>query len=115
VAAEQFYADRLDDLKSVLARIEWRLDWEERPKGALSEMAPSHGMSARNVFADLAQNQIEPNADIVVGSRVMHHKFGKGTVTEVDGPKVTADFDQVGQKKVMHTFLIPMKDRLSSV
>ena len=39
------------------------------------------------------------------GARVFHDKFGYGTVTAVDGDKLTIDFDHTGEKKVMESFV----------
>jgi DNA helicase-2/ATP-dependent DNA helicase PcrA len=40
-----------------------------------------------------------------VGMRVVHRKFGRGTVAEVDGNKLTIDFDEAGRKRVVDTFV----------
>ena len=46
--------------------------------------------------------------DYKVGDRVVHQKFGEGTVKEIeDGPRdyqVTVDFDEAGQKMMMASF-----------
>jgi DNA helicase-2/ATP-dependent DNA helicase PcrA len=39
------------------------------------------------------------------GERVMHQKFGAGTVTDVDGNKLTIEFDQAGRKRVVDSFV----------
>ena len=39
------------------------------------------------------------------GERVMHQKFGPGTVTDVDGNKLTIDFDEAGRKRVVDSFV----------
>ncbi len=39
------------------------------------------------------------------GERVMHQKFGTGTVTDVDGNKLTIEFDEAGRKRVVDTFV----------
>lgn len=40
-----------------------------------------------------------------VGDRVFHMKFGNGTVVNVDGSKLTINFDKAGQKRVVDSFL----------
>ncbi|MEZ5924653.1 MAG: UvrD-helicase domain-containing protein [Hyphomicrobiaceae bacterium] len=40
-----------------------------------------------------------------VGDRAFHQKFGHGTVTAVDGNKLTVAFDKAGEKKVVESFL----------
>ena len=41
------------------------------------------------------------------GARVLHLKFGPGTVTSSDGSKLTVDFDKAGRKMVMESFVEP--------
>ena len=41
------------------------------------------------------------------GARVFHRKFGYGTVTAVDGDKLSIDFDHTGEKKVIDSFVQP--------
>ncbi|MDX2259889.1 MAG: UvrD-helicase domain-containing protein [Hyphomicrobiaceae bacterium] len=40
-----------------------------------------------------------------VGARVFHQKFGYGRVAEVEGNKLTVDFEKAGRKKVVDSFL----------
>ncbi|MFT5506981.1 MAG: DNA helicase-2/ATP-dependent DNA helicase PcrA [Hyphomicrobiaceae bacterium] len=42
-----------------------------------------------------------------VGARVFHNKFGYGDVTAADGNKLTVQFDEGGQRKVVDDFLQP--------
>lgn len=39
------------------------------------------------------------------GARVFHTKFGNGTVSAVDGNKLTVDFDKAGRKMVLESFV----------
>jgi len=39
------------------------------------------------------------------GERVFHQKFGYGQVAEVDGNKLTIDFDKAGRKRVVDSFV----------
>ena len=40
-----------------------------------------------------------------LGERVFHIKFGYGLVAQIDGNKLTVDFDKAGRKKVVDSFL----------
>ncbi len=40
------------------------------------------------------------------GERVFHEKFGTGSVTSVNGNKLTIDFDKAGEKKVLDSFVL---------
>jgi len=42
------------------------------------------------------------------GDRVFHIKFGNGTVSVIDGNKLTIDFDKAGQKRVLDSFVQPI-------
>ena len=44
-------------------------------------------------------------ASYEVGDRVFHQKFGNGNVTHVEGNKLTVDFDQAGEKRVIDSFV----------
>ena len=39
------------------------------------------------------------------GNRVLHLKFGPGTVSAIDGNKLTVDFDKAGRKMVLDSFV----------
>lgn len=41
----------------------------------------------------------------LVGERVFHQKFGYGTITEVDGNKLTIEFEKAGTKRVVDSFV----------
>jgi DNA helicase-2/ATP-dependent DNA helicase PcrA len=44
-------------------------------------------------------------ASFAAGQRVFHDKFGYGSVTEVDGNKLTVDFEKAGEKRVVASFV----------
>ncbi|MGB6910551.1 MAG: hypothetical protein WBE01_12615, partial [Methyloceanibacter sp.] len=44
-------------------------------------------------------------AGLEVGLRVFHQKFGYGRIAQVDGTKLTVDFDKAGRKKVVDSFV----------
>ncbi|QRM30861.1 ATP-dependent helicase [Microvirga sp. VF16] len=43
-----------------------------------------------------------------VGGRVLHTKFGPGTIEAVDGNKLTVEFDKAGRKMVLDSFVEPL-------
>jgi DNA helicase-2/ATP-dependent DNA helicase PcrA len=49
----------------------------------------------------------KPRADIAVGARVFHEKFGYGQIAEQDGNKLEIDFDNAGRKRVIDSFIRP--------
>ena len=44
-------------------------------------------------------------AGYAMGERVFHEKFGYGVVAEIDGNKLTIDFDKAGRKRVVDSFV----------
>jgi len=46
-----------------------------------------------------------PRAAFSLGQRVFHTKFGYGEVREVDGNKLTVQFDKAGEKRVVDSFV----------
>ncbi len=40
-----------------------------------------------------------------MGERVFHDKFGYGRISEIDGNKLTVDFEKAGRKRVVASFL----------
>ena len=40
-----------------------------------------------------------------LGERVFHQKFGYGEVTEVEGNKLTVEFEKAGEKRVIDSFV----------
>jgi DNA helicase-2/ATP-dependent DNA helicase PcrA len=52
----------------------------------------------------LAKSTGAPSAH-AVGARVLHMKFGPGTVAATEGNKLTVDFDKAGRKMVLDSFV----------
>ena len=44
------------------------------------------------------------------GERVSHMKFGEGRITAVEGAKLTVDFETVGTKRVIASFVERVSD-----
>ncbi|HEX8302410.1 ATP-dependent helicase [Sphingomonas sp.] len=47
----------------------------------------------------------KPRADLSVGLRVFHQKFGYGEIAEIEGNKLEIDFESAGRKRVMDSFV----------
>ena len=47
----------------------------------------------------------KPRADLSVGLRVFHQKFGYGEIAEIEGNKLEIDFEAAGRKRVMDSFV----------
>ncbi|WP_112324040.1 ATP-dependent helicase [Oceanibium sediminis] len=67
--------------------------------GQRGTRAPSE---ARNMVIDA-----EAVSAFAVGERVFHQKFGYGEVMEIEGDKLTVDFEKSGTKRVVSSYLSP--------
>ena len=47
----------------------------------------------------------DQGANFKIGERVFHQKFGYGTISSADGPKLTVKFEKAGEKKVLDGFV----------
>jgi DNA helicase-2/ATP-dependent DNA helicase PcrA len=81
----------------------WQRAQRNRPPGS----TPSSPRAREPITIDgtlVAASTVE-GAGLSVGMRVFHQKFGYGRVVQVDGNKLTVDFDKAGQKKVVDSFV----------
>lgn len=53
---------------------------------------------------------LESEGGFAPGDRVFHQKFGAGTVVSTDRDKLDINFDKAGRKKIMDSFVTPVKD-----
>ncbi|MFC4292333.1 ATP-dependent helicase [Sphingorhabdus arenilitoris] len=47
----------------------------------------------------------KPRADLAVGMRVFHEKFGYGEIIDIEGNKLDIEFETAGSKRVMDSFV----------
>ena len=47
----------------------------------------------------------EAQHDFYIGHAISHRKFGEGIVSDIDGDKLTVEFAQVGEKRILASFL----------
>ena len=57
------------------------------------------------IEGELVASSVSSSSAFDVGARVFHQKFGYGDVADVDGNKLTVDFDKAGRKRVVDSFL----------
>jgi DNA helicase-2/ATP-dependent DNA helicase PcrA len=81
----------------------WQRAQRNRPPGS----TPSSPRAREPITIDgtlVAASTVE-GAGLSVGMRVFHQKFGYGRIAQVDGNKLTVDFDKAGRKKVVDSFV----------
>ncbi|MDZ4790265.1 MAG: UvrD-helicase domain-containing protein [Hyphomicrobiales bacterium] len=57
------------------------------------------------IHGELVATSAGDTEGFVVGDRIFHDKFGYGHIAEIEGNKLTVDFDKAGQKKVIASFV----------
>jgi DNA helicase-2/ATP-dependent DNA helicase PcrA len=99
---------------------ETRSRWDDQPEFGSTYDSPGWKRAQNRGFApNDARTVIEGEGRLVAtsdpssagafarGDRVFHQKFGQGSVTAVEGNKLTVAFDHAGEKKVIDTFVSP--------
>ncbi|MBI3275828.1 MAG: ATP-binding domain-containing protein, partial [Methylocystis sp.] len=77
-----------------------------RAQAARTETAKADARARTPLVIDgeaLAKSSSSPR--FAKGARVFHMKFGPGAVANVDGNKLTVDFDKAGRKMVLESFV----------
>jgi DNA helicase-2/ATP-dependent DNA helicase PcrA len=102
----------------------WRANWSERADPFASVAAAGRGGSRGPGWQRAATGGFERTpprilearasavslgnpgrADISLGQRVFHSKFGYGKVAEIEGNKLEIDFEHAGRKRVLDSFI----------
>ncbi len=64
------------------------------------------GPRGRTIDGELvAKSTATEPSKFKIGDRVFHLKFGNGNIIEIEGNKLTIDFDRAGQKRVLDGFV----------
>ena len=82
----------------------WQRAQRNRPQG---NTAPKR-REPMTIDGTLVAASTAEGAGLEVGTRVFHQKFGYGHISQVDGNKLTVDFDKAGRKKVVDSFVEPV-------
>jgi DNA helicase-2/ATP-dependent DNA helicase PcrA len=73
--------------------------WRQQPSASSRTRAPL------TLEGELVATSTGHQSAFSVGDRVQHNKFGYGTVTDVDGNKLTIEFETAGRKRVVDSFV----------
>ena len=79
--------------------------WRRAEERSRQPDASRGGFGFGRTIEGQAQRRQNDGASFDAGARVLHLKFGPGTVVAVDGQKLTVDFDHAGRKLVMDSFV----------
>lgn len=84
-----------------------RDNWGSRSGHAVERIGYGEsGPRGRTIDGELvAKSVADTPAKFRVGDRVFHIKFGNGNISNIEGNKLTIDFDKAGQKRVLDGFV----------
>jgi DNA helicase-2/ATP-dependent DNA helicase PcrA len=103
-ARRQGYApsrfDRMESFASSYATPGWQRAQRSGAVRATSGTARLPGVIEGELIAKSTEA-----THYALGARVLHQKFGPGTIAAVDGNKLTVDFDRAGRKMVLDSFV----------
>ena len=102
-------ASRFDEAAS-------QFDYDERPAPGWKRAQANWGTAGavrnrargapREIDGELvAASTVSLGAAFALGQRVFHQKFGYGAISEIEGNKLTVEFEKAGQKKVVASFV----------
>ena len=83
----------------------WQRAKANRPRG--SAAGSPRAREPITIDGTLVAASTVEGAGLAAGTRVFHQKFGYGRIAQVDGNKLTVDFDKAGRKKVVDSFVEP--------
>jgi DNA helicase-2/ATP-dependent DNA helicase PcrA len=98
--------DRVEPFSSAYDTPGWQRGRAQKSENGFSER--SQGGFKRGpatINGKAVDRTAAPRAGFKLGQRVFHQKFGYGQVTEVDGNKLTVQFDKAGLKRVVENFV----------
>jgi DNA helicase-2/ATP-dependent DNA helicase PcrA len=75
---------------------------------ARAQQATRKGGGPLTIDGDLVARSVDLGNDrsaFGVGERVFHLKFGYGAIADIEGNKLTIDFEKAGRKKVLESFV----------
>jgi len=93
---------RFDDLSNFQGNYQTP-GWQRAQQRARDGYQPKRGPMM--IEGELVASSTGKQSSYKAGERVFHEKFGYGRVAEVDGNKLTVDFDKAGRKRVVDSFV----------
>ncbi|HEX2510653.1 MAG TPA: 3'-5' exonuclease, partial [Microvirga sp.] len=81
---------------------------QQRRSGGGFETGPRGGRRGPMLIEGELVAKSTGQSAFTTGGRVLHMKFGPGTIVAVDGNKLTVDFDKAGRKMVLDSFVEPV-------
>ena len=98
-------ASRFDDTAQVQAPFQstYQTPGWQRAQQQWKKEGPKK--TPRLIEGELVASSTAVQTTFALGERVFHQKFGYGAITEIDGNKLTVEFEKAGSKRVVDSFL----------
>jgi DNA helicase-2/ATP-dependent DNA helicase PcrA len=98
--------DRVEPFSSSYGTPGWQRGRAQKTESGFSD-ATQRGFRRGPVTINgkVVERSTAPRAAFKSGERIFHQKFGYGKISEVDGNKLTVQFDKAGEKRVVETFV----------
>jgi DNA helicase II / ATP-dependent DNA helicase PcrA len=87
------------------SRFEQNQSWKSGGQPPSSHRFQGGVSKAPYIEGQVITSSTASSGNFSVGARVFHVKFGPGSVVDVEGPKLTVDFDKAGRKMVLESFV----------
>jgi DNA helicase-2/ATP-dependent DNA helicase PcrA len=97
--------DRAEPFTSGYATPGWQRAQARRGKGFSDNQRGFSRGGPPTIEGEIIARSTGPSDEFELGDRVFHDKFGYGEVMEVEGTKVTVEFDKAGEKRLVANFL----------
>jgi DNA helicase-2/ATP-dependent DNA helicase PcrA len=97
--------DRAEPFSSGYATPGWQRAQARRGQGFSENQRGYPRGGPVTIEGEILARSTGPAAEFEIGDRVFHEKFGYGEVMEVEGTKLTVEFDKAGEKRLVASFL----------
>jgi DNA helicase-2/ATP-dependent DNA helicase PcrA len=97
-------ASRFDEAEAVFSSSYRTPGWQRAQQHWKEQGAPTR-RPPLTLEGELVASSTGRDSAFSTGDRVRHQKFGYGTVTAVDGNKLTIEFEEAGRKRVVDSFV----------
>ena len=95
--------DNTDQFSSSYATPGWQRAQRASQSG---QKQPAGSRGAPMIEGELvAKSVTESASQFSIGERIFHIKFGYGAIAQIDGNKLTIDFEKAGRKRVLESFV----------
>jgi DNA helicase-2/ATP-dependent DNA helicase PcrA len=97
--------DRAEPFTSGYSTPGWQRAQARRGKGFSDNQRGFARGAPPTIEGEVLARSTGPSDEFELGDRVFHDKFGYGEVMEVEGTKLTVEFDKAGEKRLVSSFL----------